>query len=147
MSFAKRAMSTAMGTVSIAAALLLVTSCSSVGAPGASSATSMAPGMDMSSYSPSPASSSRGAELAIEATEYAFSPAPLKAAAGETTIKLTNKGAMDHDLTIDALNVHLTATAGKTAQATVTLKPGTYQVYCSVAGHRQSGMQGTLTVS
>ena len=54
---------------------------------------------------------------------------------------------MEHDFTIDALDVQLTAQPGKTAEATVTLKPGTYKSYCSIAGHRQSGMHGTLTVS
>jgi len=29
----------------------------------------------------------------------------------------------------------------------VTLKPGKYVFYCNVPGHRQGGMQGTLTVS
>jgi len=29
---------------------------------------------------------------------------------------------------------------------TVTLKPGTYQFYCPVPGHKAAGMKGTLTV-
>jgi uncharacterized cupredoxin-like copper-binding protein len=30
---------------------------------------------------------------------------------------------------------------------TANLKPGTYEFYCSVPGHEQAGMKGTLTVS
>jgi uncharacterized cupredoxin-like copper-binding protein len=33
-----------------------------------------------------------------------------------------------------------------TTSFNVTLKTGTYTYYCSVPGHRQAGMQGTLTV-
>lgn len=88
-----------------------------------------------------------GVVLALTGTEYSFSPSAAKASAGKTTIRFTNKGAMEHDYVIKALNVNLVAQPGKTAEVTVILKPGTYQSLCSVPGHSQSGMQGTLIVS
>jgi uncharacterized cupredoxin-like copper-binding protein len=39
-----------------------------------------------------------------------------------------------------------TVPKGGSSQVSATLKPGTYTYYCSVPGHRQAGMQGTLTV-
>ena len=88
-----------------------------------------------------------GVVLNLTGTEYSFAPPALKASAGLTTIRFTNAGAVDHDFTIDSLHVHLTEKPGKTGEATVTLKPGTYPFYCAIPGHRQSGMKGTLTVS
>lgn len=85
--------------------------------------------------------------LTVTGAEYAFTPSALKAAAGSTTIRFTNKGAVDHDFSIDVLGVHLTAKPGKTVEATVTLKAGTYTVHCAIPGHTESGMHGTLTVS
>ena len=85
--------------------------------------------------------------LTVSGTEYSFTPSTLKASAGKTTIRFTNKGAVEHDFTVGGLGVRITAQPGKTAQATVTLKPGTYKTHCSVIGHSQSGMNGTLTVS
>jgi uncharacterized cupredoxin-like copper-binding protein len=35
---------------------------------------------------------------------------------------------------------------GGVSNFTVTVKPGKYQFYCTVAGHREGGMEGTLTV-
>lgn len=143
MSLSRRVMSTAMGTVALAAGLLLVTSCS--GAPEAADPTpSMDAGMDMSEHEPA---ATEGAVLEIEGSEFAFDPAELKAAAGPTTIRLTNKGASEHDIMIDELDVHLTAAAGASAETEVTLEPGNYELYCSIPGHRESGMQGKLTVS
>ena len=40
-----------------------------------------------------------------------------------------------------------TAQPGGSSKVTVTLKPGTYQFYCPIPGHKEAGMEGTLTVS
>lgn len=94
-----------------------------------------------------PTSAAAGVVLDVEGGEFTFAPSALKASAGETTIRFVNKGAVEHDYTIEALKVHVTAQPGKTAEAKVTLKPGTYKSVCTVPGHLQSGMKGTLTVS
>lgn len=74
----------------------------------------------------------------------------LTAKAGAIDFKLTNASAVGHNLAIDGGGTTYGPTAtvdnGKTADLTVTLKPGTYQFYCQVAGHKEAGMQGTLTV-
>lgn len=101
---------------------------------------------------PGPTTSTRstaaaGDVLNVEGTEYSYTPSALKAPAGQATIRFTNRGAVEHDFLIDAFNVHLIAKPGKTAEVTVTLTPGTFTTYCSIPGHRQNGMEGTLTVS
>jgi uncharacterized cupredoxin-like copper-binding protein len=35
---------------------------------------------------------------------------------------------------------------GGSKSLTLNLEPGTYKFYCTVPGHRQAGMEGTLTV-
>ena len=102
---------------------------------------------DTSPTTSTQAPAAAGVVLAVTGTEYSFGPTTLKATPGKTTIRFTNKGAVDHDFSIDALGVHLLARPGKSAEATVTLKPGTYTSHCSIPGHTQSGMHGTLTVS
>jgi uncharacterized cupredoxin-like copper-binding protein len=58
---------------------------------------------------------------------------------------------MQHDVVlINSKNKSLGQTpifSGGTKSFTVTLTAGKYIYYCSVPGHREAGMQGTLTVS
>jgi len=65
----------------------------------------------------------------------------------KVTFILHNDGGF-HDLVIDELNVKSAMTmTGKTASVTFTAdKVGSFVYYCSVPGHRQKGMWGTLTV-
>jgi len=70
---------------------------------------------------------------------------------GKVTIVFTNKAPLAHDVVlINSKNKILGKTAvfdHGTKSFTVTLTAGKYIYYCSVPGHRQAGMQGTLTVS
>jgi plastocyanin len=71
--------------------------------------------------------------------------------AGSYTFDLTNKGAISHDLVVNGPGVSNEKTPligpRKTAQLTVDLKSGTYDLYCSVPGHKQAGMDLKLKVS
>ncbi|HMN97972.1 MAG TPA: plastocyanin/azurin family copper-binding protein [Miltoncostaeaceae bacterium] len=72
----------------------------------------------------------------------------LTAKAGDITITLTNASAVPHDVAVDgAPGVSDEVQDGGTATLKVNLPAGTYQYYCTVPGHRQAGMVGTLTVS
>jgi plastocyanin len=62
---------------------------------------------------------------------------------------MVNKSSVPHDIAITGggLNqIGAVVQNGGVSTVSTTLKPGTYTFYCSVPGHRQAGMQGTLTV-
>jgi plastocyanin len=74
----------------------------------------------------------------------------LSAKAGKVTVAFTNASQIGHDVTIAKGPTKLAGTnviTNSKASVSVTLKPGAYVFYCSVPGHRQAGMQGTLTVT
>jgi len=58
-----------------------------------------------------------------------------------------NVGKIPHDLALQGGAKTALISPGKSATLTVTLKPGTYTLYCSVPGHRQAGMVAKLTVT
>ena len=74
----------------------------------------------------------------------------LSAKAGKVTVAFTNASQIGHDVTIAKGPTKLGGTnviTNSKASVSVTLKAGAYVFYCSVPGHRQAGMQGTLTVT
>lgn len=82
--------------------------------------------------------------------QLSFDQTSLSAKAGKVSITFTNKSALEHNLTVESSGgtvVGATPTfEGGSKTLAVTLKAGTYKFYCSVPGHRQAGMEGTITV-
>ncbi len=86
--------------------------------------------------------------LDVQASEFAFDPSELSATADTTTaIRVTNAGSVEHDLTIDETGLVIATPTGETAEGTFSLPAGTYTFYCSIPGHREAGMEGTLQVT
>jgi uncharacterized cupredoxin-like copper-binding protein len=79
-----------------------------------------------------------------------YTTTTLSAKAGKATFDFTNASPLSHNFTIEdksgkALGNTPTFTGGSKS-VTLTLQPGTYKFLCTVPGHAQAGMQGTLTV-
>jgi plastocyanin len=99
----------------------------------------------------SPAAATTTLQLAANpAGQLAYETKQLTAKAGTVTVQLTNKSPIEHDVAIAQGTTVLGQTpvfTGGSKSVTVKLKPGTYKFFCTVPGHRQAGMEGTLTVS
>jgi nitrite reductase (NO-forming) len=92
---------------------------------------------------------SPGAEdVTIVARDFSFSPSELRISAGGTVnLILANEDSLPHDITIPALGLSLPAAPGTTASAALSAaRPGTYEFFCSVPGHKEAGMTGVLRV-
>lgn len=65
------------------------------------------------------------------------------------TIQVVNTGVMEHDFVVDEFGIEELLAPGSEA-VTVTIPadaaPGEYRFYCSIPGHAESGMVGTLIV-
>ncbi len=108
-------------------------------------------------------------EIVVEANEFKFQPATIEVAAGRSVkMTLRNKGALEHDWSVqkipmlgkkesagghdmsgvtDKLELHMSAMGGQMGQVEFTpTEKGTYQFFCTVAGHQEAGMVGTMVV-
>ena len=75
---------------------------------------------------------------------YEFKSAEAKA--GKATIESQNDSSVPHNIALKGGPEGEIVQGGKTSTITVDLKPGKETFYCSVPGHEQAGMKGTLTV-
>lgn len=89
-------------------------------------------------------------DLAADESALAFDTTSLEAAAGSVTINLDNPASLAHDVCIEAAGDEDLGCSDEVTQSTSSvtadLEPGDYTFYCSVDGHREAGMEGTLTV-
>lgn len=88
-------------------------------------------------------------EIAVSAKEFAYTPSSITVSKGQTVkIDFTNNGTVAHNFTITELNV-ATKTIGPGETDSVTFTPttaGTFTFFCSVDGHRDLGLSGSLIV-
>lgn len=110
-------------------------------------------------------------KVTVTMTEFGFEPNVIQTVAGSPVeLTLVNKGAIEHDFVIEVIPVadisssnsgehhmstdehseydlHTSTAAGETSTLTFTpTEPGTYQIICSVPGHKDAGMTGELIV-
>jgi plastocyanin len=79
-----------------------------------------------------------------------FDKSSLTAKAGKVTIVMDNPSDLPHAVEIEGQGVEVagdTVEKGGVSKASAELKPGDYEFYCPVDGHKQAGMEGTLTVN
>jgi plastocyanin len=97
-------------------------------------------------------SAGSGGSVAFEADPsggLAYTTDTASAEAGKVTVDFTNPQPLSHDVAIEdsgGKTIAKTEVIGEGSDSTTAnLKPGEYTFYCSVPGHREAGMEGTLT--
>jgi uncharacterized cupredoxin-like copper-binding protein len=135
----------------LTAVLLGSISAVAIAACGGSSGSSS----DSSSTPSTPSSpSSSGGAITVKESEFKLDPSNATVAmkGGAVTITATNDGKFPHALALEKAGPAgqdlktSTIQPGASAKLTATLKPGTYEWYCPIDGHKDLGMKGEITV-
>jgi plastocyanin len=90
--------------------------------------------------------------VTVSLQEWALEPAEITLPAGTHTFEARNDGTMSHALALEGEGTRAgtpdaSYPAGSSQSFTVDLTPGTYELFCPVAGHKEAGMSGVLTVT
>jgi plastocyanin len=88
-------------------------------------------------------------KLAASPTELAFDTTELSSEPGEVTIDFENPAALEHNVAIEKEGEKIAESetiANGSTSVTANLAPGTYTFLCTIPGHAEAGMEGTLTV-
>ena len=97
------------------------------------------------------AATGAGGAVNLTATDYKFDPSDPAVKSGDVTFTLENAGQQAHSLEIEDVNgqdqeIEGDVSPGQSGTLSVNLKPGKYEFYCPVDGHRDLGMEGEITV-
>jgi uncharacterized cupredoxin-like copper-binding protein len=100
---------------------------------------------------PTPSATPAAANVVV-LRDFSIEPRMIKAKAGPARFQVTNRGAVDHDFQIPAIEEHHgheqhMLNPGQSKTFAYDLKPGTYDVVCTIPGHREAGMAATLVVA
>lgn len=83
---------------------------------------------------------------ALELSEFTIT-GDLKIPSGDLEIEIVNSGAAQHNLAFENGPVSDDLNSGDTTTLQVGhLEPGTYTIFCTIAGHREAGMEAHLVV-
>ena len=145
-------------TIGLIALAVLVAGCGgddsndSGSSGGGNDNSSGAYGNDSDTNTTSPSSGGGGATLKLTADPdgaLKFDKKTLTAKAGKVTVVMNNPSDVPHAVEIEGNGVEKESktVTGASSDVTADLKAGKYEFYCPVDGHRQAGMEGTLTVN
>ncbi len=101
---------------------------------------------------PAPAAKGPGGtlQLAADPSAIAYDKTELQSKPGKVTIDFTNPAALEHDVAIEAKGGEELAGSELISESKTTvsveLPNGTYAFFCTVPGHREAGMEGSLVV-
>ncbi|MHC3473245.1 plastocyanin/azurin family copper-binding protein [Streptomyces sp. 7R007] len=125
----------------VSAALLALAACSSGSGDGSGSG---------GKASGSAAGGGSGTRVTVTETDYALKLSRSSFTPGTYTFVADNAGKVTHALSVDGPGVRDAKTGdvqgGQESTVTVTLKKGTYELYCPIPGHKQLGMDTRIQV-
>ena len=132
---------------------LAVAGCGSSSSTSSSASTPASSAPAAAATAPAGGGTTGGETLHVAANpegQLKYDKTSLTAKAGTVSISFTNTASLAHNLSIESASGSVVGATpifeGGTKTISVSLKPGTYKFFCSVPGHRQAGMEGTLTV-
>ena len=96
-----------------------------------------------------PAAIAGAREVTVTLDNLRFSPSTIAVKTGEAVnVVLKNTDEIVHDFTVPTLGIHVTVQPGQsTTVGLQSLSTGTYPFLCTVDGHAQAGMRGSLAVA
>ena len=134
----------------VTAAVIAAAGCSSSGgtktSPSSSPSSSAAAGVGSSASGPSV-----GTKVTVTEKEYSLQLSRTDLTAGTYTFVATNAGTVAHALAISGPGVSTkqidSISPGSTANLTVTLQAGSYELWCPIDGHKALGMDTHVQVA
>ena len=106
---------------------------------------------------PAPASQAPGADapraavIGVTLADFAITPKTITVPAGRVRFDVVNRGVVEHDFHIPALegrhaHAQRLLAPGERRTFAYAVRPGTYEVVCTIPGHREAGMVAVLEV-